>query len=832
MAMSNPRVRPAISSVPHLELSAEALRRDFIHNLFVRQAKFPAVATRNDLYLALAWTVRDRLLDRWIDSASTYFKDAARTVCYFSAEYLLGPQLMNNLLALDTVEPAREAMRSLGVDLDELVEHEEEPGLGNGGLGRLAACYMDSLATLQIPAIGYGLRYEFGIFDQSIHDGWQHERTDRWLRYGYPWDVGRPEIELTVGFGGSTQAWTDEQGRYRVHWSPAETVVGIPYDTPVPGAGVRNCNFLRLWSAKSSEDFDLAAFNSGDYVRAVQAKIDSENLTKILYPNDQGEAGKELRLKQQYLLVSCSLQDMLRLFLQREKDVTRFAHKFAVQLNDTHPALAVLELTRLLVDVHLVPWDRAWELVTATCSYTNHTLLPEALETWGLSLFGRLLPRHLELLYEINARFLDEVRRYFPGDEVRLRRMSLIDEHGGKRVRMAHLATVGSHAVNGVAVLHSELLRTTLLADFAELWPERFTNVTNGVTPRRFLAQCNPQLAGLLTEAIGPAWQRDLAGLRQLEGLADDRAFGEAFRRVKLDNKRTLAAWGAANGAPAFDPTALLDVQAKRIHAYKRQHLAVLHAIALWRRFLQGADRVPRTILFAGKAAPGFHFAKLVIRLIAGLAEVVNGDSRVRDRLRIVFVPDFNVKTGQRIYPAADLSEQISTAGKEASGTGNMKFALNGALTIGTLDGANVEIREHVGPENFFLFGLTTPQVATRGERGYRPQELYEQDAELREAIDLIAQGTFSRGDKSLFEPIVRSLLEYDEYMLLADFRAYLDCQERVDAAFRDVGAWTRAAILNVARMGFFSSDRAIGEYCERIWKVQPVPVAVSTTAL
>jgi starch phosphorylase len=479
-----------------------------------------------------------------------------------------------------------------------------------------------------------------------------------------------------------------------------------------------------------------------------------------------------------------------------------------------------------------VPWDRAWQLVTATCSYTNHTLLPEALETWGLPLFGRLLPRHLELLYEINARFLDEVRRYFPGDEVRLRRMSLIDEHGGKRVRMAHLATVGSHAVNGVAVLHSELLRTTLLADFAELWPERFTNVTNGVTPRRFLAQCNPQLAGLLTEAIGPAWQRDLAGLRQLEGLADDRAFGEAFRRVKLDNKRTLAAWGAANGAPAFDPTALLDVQAKRIHAYKRQHLAVLHAIALWRRFLQGADRVPRTILFAGKAAPGFHFAKLVIRLIAGLAEVVNGDSRVRDRLRIVFVPDFNVKTGQRIYPAADLSEQISTAGKEASGTGNMKFALNGALTIGTLDGANVEIREHVGPENFFLFGLTTPQVAARGERGYRPQELYEQDAELREAIDLIAQGTFSRGDKSLFEPIVRSLLEYDEYMLLADFRAYLDCQERVDAAFRDVGAWTRAAILNVARMGFFSSDRAIGEYCERIWKVQPVPVAVSTTAL
>jgi starch phosphorylase len=522
---------------------------------------------------------------------------------------------------------------------------------------------------------------------------------------------------------------------------------------------------------------------------------------------------------------------MLRLFLQREKDVTQFAHKFAVQLNDTHPALAVLELMRLLVDVHLVPWDRAWQLVTATCSYTNHTLLPEALETWGLPLFRRLLPRHLELLYEINARLLDEVRRYFPGDVARLRRMSIIDEDGDKRVRMANLATVGSHAVNGVAALHSELLRATLLVDFAELWPERFTNVTNGVTPRRFLAQSNPGLAKLVTEAIGPGWQRDLAQLRQLEGLADDAAFGEAFRRVKLDNKRAFADWCAASGLPAFDPAALLDVQAKRIHAYKRQHLAALHAIVLWRRLVKGEDRVARTVLFAGKAAPGYYFAKLIIRLIAGIAEVVNEDPRMRERLRIVFVPDFSVKTGQRIYPAADLSEQISTAGKEASGTGNMKFALNGALTIGTLDGANVEIRDHVGPENFFLFGLTTPEVAAHWARGYRPREFYEHDGELREAIDLISHGTFSRGDRMLFEPIVRTLLDDDEYMLLADFRAYLECQEQVEAAFRDAGAWTRAAILNVARMGFFSSDRAIAEYCERAWQVQPVPVEVATTA-
>ena len=831
MATSTPSDRPASPSARPLESGAESLRRVFIHNLFVRQAKFPAVATRNDLYLALAWTVRDRLLERWIASASAYFAQATRTVCYFSAEYLLGPQLMNNLLALGLVEHARAAMHAQGLDLDELVEHEEEPGLGNGGLRRLAACFMDSLATLQIPAIGYGLRYEFGIFDQSIRDGWQQGRTDRWLRYGYPWEVGRPEIEFAVGFGGGTRAWTDDQGRYRVEWLPAETVIGIPYDTPVPGAGVRNCNFLRLWSARSSEDFDLAAFNAGNYVRAVQAKIESENLTKILYPNDQGEAGKALRLKQQYLLVSCSLQDMLRLFLQREQDVTRFADKFAVQLNDTHPALAVLELLRLLVDVHLVPWDRAWALVTETCSYTNHTLLPEALETWGLPLFGRLLPRHLELLYEVNARFLDEVRRRAPGDAARLARMSLIDERGERRVRMAHLATVGSHAVNGVAALHSELLRTTLLADFAELWPQRFTNVTNGVTPRRFLAQANPALAALVTDAIGPGWQRDLSQLRRLEPFADDAAFADAFRRVKLDNKRALAAWGTDHGVHAFDPDALLDVQAKRIHAYKRQHLAVLHAVARWRRLARGDDLPPRTVVFAGKAAPGYHFAKLVIRLIHGVADVVNADPRTRDRLRVVFVPDFNVKTGQRLYPAAELSEQISTAGKEASGTGNMKFALNGALTIGTLDGANVEIREQVGPENFFLFGLSTPEVAERRARGYRPRELCENDAELREVIDLVARGTFSGGDRTLFEPIVRSLLDDDEYMLLADFRSYLDCQARVDAACSDARAWTRAAILNVARAGFFSSDRAIGEYCERIWKVTTVPMGSSSRA-
>jgi len=824
--VASPILHPNLPPMVQPELTAEGIRKDFVRNLFTRQAKFSAVATRNDLFLALAWTVRDRLLERWIDTASMYFGQATRTVCYLSAEFLLGPQLGNNLLALGITEETRKALKELAIDLDELIEHEEEPGLGNGGLGRLAACYMDSLATLEVPTIGYGLRYEFGIFDQEIRDGWQVERTDRWLRYGYPWEIVRSEVEMPVGFGGHTEPGVDEHGHFRVKWVPAETVLGVPCDTPVPGYGVRTCNFLRLWSAVAPESFDLQAFNAGDYYRSVQEKMSSENITKVLYPNDQGEAGKVLRLKQQYLLVSCSLQDMLRLYLQRETDVRGFSHKYAVQLNDTHPALTVLELMRLLVDVYEVPWDDAWEVTTKSCGYTNHTLLPEALETWSLPLFQRLLPRHTEILFEVNRRFLDEVRHKFPNDDPRVSRMSLIDERGEKRVRMANLATVGSHKVNGVAALHSELLKTTVLSDFAALWPERFTNVTNGVTPRRFVRLCNPGLSKLLDECIGIGWTSDLSELKKLEKYADDAGFREAFRKVKQQNKVTLSATLVGLGQGALDPTAMLDVQAKRFHAYKRQHLAVLHAITLWRRLQKGdAGRVPRTVLFAGKAAPGYRFAKLVIRLIHGLAEVVNADPKTKHRLRVAFLPDFNVKVGQKLYPAADLSEQISTAGKEASGTGNMKFAMNGALTIGTLDGANVEIRDAVGPENFFLFGLTADQVVDRKQRGYHPRSWLEKDGELKEAVELIAGGAFSRGDPSLFEPIVQSLLDDDEYMLLADYRVYVEAQEKVDALWKDRDRWTRAAILNVARMGGFSSDRSIRDYCDGVWGTHAVPV-------
>jgi glycogen phosphorylase len=803
--------------------SGRSLERDFVDNLFCRQAKFPGVATLNDYYLALAYTVRDRLLHRWIKSASTYFGQASRTVCYLSAEYLIGPQLGNNLLALGIFEEAREAMAKLGIDLDDLLEQEEEPGLGNGGLGRLAACFMDSLATLEMPAIGYGLRYEFGIFDQDIRDGWQVERTDRWLRLGYPWEIGRPEIEIPVKFGGRTEVYHDAEGRYRVRWIPDSVVVGIPHDIPILGYGVENANFLRLWGALAPESFDFQAFNVGDYFRAVQEKTSCENITKVLYPNDQGEAGKMLRLKQQYFLVSSTLQDMIRLFRQRELDFALFSEKFAVQLNDTHPALAIPELMRLFVDEYSIGWDQAWGITSKTFAYTNHTLLPEALETWSLPLFQRILPRHLEIIYEINRRFLDRARLRFPSDVERIARLSLIDEHGEKRVRMANLACAGSHAINGVAALHSELLKTTVLSDFFALSPEKFTNVTNGVTPRRFVALANPRLARLISEAIGRGWLRDLDELRKLEPFAADAGFREAWRKVKLDNKRELARHVGKTQGAKLDPSMLLDVQVKRIHEYKRQHLALLYVIARYRA-LKSRRReggVPRTVLLAGKAAPGYQFAKLIIKLAHSIADVVNHDGETNNLLRIIFVPDFNVKNGQRIYPAADLSEQISLAGKEASGTGNMKFSMNGA---------NVEIREAVGPENFFLFGMTEEEVARRKSAGYRARDHYERNAELREAIDLLASGVFAKGDPRLFEPIVASLLDRDEYMLFADFESYAAAQREVEAAWLDQERWTKMSIINVARIGRFSSDRAIGEYCARIWKVRPVSVSSDGT--
>jgi starch phosphorylase len=806
-------------------LSTEAFKQAIINNLFYLQGRFPVVATTNDQYMALAYTVRDRLLERWIQTSLTYLVKRVRTVCYLSAEFLLGPHLGNNLINLGVYDEVQQATHELGWDLDTLLRQEEEPGLGNGGLGRLAACYLDSLATLQIPAIGYGIRYEFGIFDQEIKDGWQMEITDKWLRLGNPWEIARPEVNFPVQLGGHTETYHDEKGRQRVRWVPDRLIKGIAYDTPILGYRVPTANLLRLWKAEACESFDFQAFNVGDYLGAVDQKVESENVSKVLYPNDEPIQGKQLRLEQQYFFVSCSLQDMLRIYFQAEENLEGFHEKYAVQLNDTHPAIAVPELMRLLVDEYGMDWDPAWEITRKTFAYTNHTLLPEALETWSVDLFARVLPRHLEIIYEINRRHLDDVSSKFPGDEDRVRRMSLIDESGGRSVRMANLASVGSFAINGVAALHTKLLQRLVLRDFYEYTPEKFSNKTNGVTPRRFVVLTNPKLAGLISSKIGEEWIRDLDQIKKLEPFVKDEAFREEWRKVKLSNKQDLAAEIRERTGVKVESDTLFDILVKRIHEYKRQHLNVLHVITLYRRIKDdpNLETTPRTVIFGGKAAPSYTMAKLIIKLIHSVADVVNADPGIGDRLKVVFIPDYNVKNSQRIFPAADLSEQISTAGKEASGTGNMKFAMNGALTIGTLDGANVEIREEVGSENFFLFGLTAEEVMSLKSQGYRPHDYYRDNAELKEAIDLIASGHFSGGDRDLFRPLVDSLLYDDRYLVLADYASYIECQERVDRAYRDRRGWTTSSILNAARVGKFSSDRAIREYCEGIWKVKPI---------
>jgi starch phosphorylase len=811
-------------------LSAETLQRAVLDNLACLQARPTAYAMPHDWYMALSYSVRDRMLARWVGTVETLARRDVKIACYLSAEFLIGPQLGNNLLALGITETARTALRGLGQDLDALIEIEEEPGLGNGGLGRLAACYLDSLAALEVPAIGYGIRYEFGIFDQRIQDGWQVELTDKWLERGNPWEVVRPSVRYYVNFGGHTETYIDEAGRYRVRWRPNEQVKGVACDTPVMGYRVNTCNTLRLWKSEAVESFDFQDFNAGDYYGAVQAKVVSETLSKVLYPNDEPEIGKRLRLAQQYFFVSCTLQDMLYLLNLKGEPIRRFPDVYAVQLNDTHPSIAVAELMRLLVDEQLLPWDEAWSITRRSLAYTNHTLLPEALETWGLPLFGEMLPRLLEIILEINRRFIDEVRLLYPGDEARVVRMSLIDEAGDKRVRMAHLAVVGSHAVNGVAQLHSRLLRETVLRDFAEMWPERFDNVTNGVTPRRFVMLSNPGLATLLDETVGPGWAADPQRLRALEPHAEDAAFRARWRAIKRNNKVALAQRIREQTGVTVDPEALFDIQVKRIHEYKRQHLNVLHVVTLYQRLQREPqlDMAPRCVVFAGKAAPGYRMAKLIIRLINGVAEVVNGDPAVGDRLKVAFLPDYNVKNAQPIYPAADLSEQISTAGKEASGTGNMKFMMNGALTIGTLDGANVEIREEVGAENFFLFGLTAAQVEQTLRQGYRPADHAHANPELRDALALIAGGHFSRGDRDLFRPLVDDLMQHDPFLVLADFTDYVACQDRVAALWQERERWTRMSILNTARSGKFSSDRAIREYCERIWHARPVPIGTA----
>ncbi|MBW4466212.1 MAG: glycogen/starch/alpha-glucan phosphorylase [Pegethrix bostrychoides GSE-TBD4-15B] len=807
--------------------TVDTLKRALADNLYYIQGKDENFATLYDYYMALAYTVRDRLVHRRIKTAQTYFDKDIKVVYYLSAEFLIGRLLLNNLINIGLYDQMQQALKEAGLNLDDLLEGEEEPGLGNGGLGRLAACFLDSMATLEIPAMGYGIRYEFGIFDQYIQDGWQVEYPDNWLRFGNPWEIPRPDYMVEVKFGGHTETHLDSDGNKRVQWSPGITVYGTPYDTPIPGYGNNTVNTLRLWSARAGQDFDFHIFNAGDYTQAVAAKTFSENISKVLYPNDNTPQGKELRLQQQYFFVACSLQDIVRLYLRKHQSFDAFPDKVAIQLNDTHPAISVAELMRIFLDEHSLDWKYAWELTRRTFAYTNHTLLAEALEKWPVSLFGRLLPRHLEIIYEINQSFMDEINAKYPGDYSKMSRMSLIEEGQEKQVRMAHLACVGSHTVNGVAALHTELIKQQLMQDFYQLWPDKFQNKTNGITPRRWLLMSNPELSGLITEKIGDGWVKDLDKLRQIEPYADDPEFRVRWRQIKQDRKQKLAQYILRSNGLEVDPHSLFDVQIKRIHEYKRQLLCAMHMIALYNRVKAnpGMDLVPRTFIFGGKAAPGYFVAKMVVKLINSIGEVINNDPDIAGRLKVVFLANYSVSLGQFAYPAADLSEQVSTAGKEASGTGNMKFSLNGALTIGTLDGANVEIREEVGAENFFLFGLTAQEVMAKKAAGYRPTDYYHSNPVLKQVIDQMGSGFFSPQEPGLFMSLVDSLLHSDEYMLLADFQAYLDCQDRVSEAFRDQDNWARMSILNVARMGKFSSDRTIDQYCKEIWQVEPMPI-------
>ncbi len=803
----------------------EAFKRALVDNLYYSRGQGAYTASQYDVYVALVYTVRDLLMDRWRKSVDRFVENKPKFVYYLSAEYLPGRQINQNLLYTGTTEIARQALQELGYKLDELIALEPEPALGNGGMGRLAACFFDSLATLDIPSVSYGIHYEFGIFQQSFKDGWQVESPDEWLWYGNPWEFPQPDNRVEVGFGGYTEHYVDEAGRFKVRWIPTETVLGEPTHTLVPGYGTDTVNMMRLWHAKASREFDFHLFDVGDYARAAEQKIYSENISKVLYPNDNFLQGRELRLKQEYFFASCSLHDILRRFLTFEEDWSQLPKKVVIQLNDTHPVVVVPELMRLLVDEHNLTWDQAWDLTRRVFAYTCHTLMPEALEKWPVTLFGRLLPRHLEIIYEINRRFLEELRVRYPNDAERLARMSIIEEWPERSIRMAHLAVIASYSINGVAELHTTLLKRQVLRDFSQLWPEKFNNKTNGVSPRRFMQLANPRLSGLITETIGDGWLNDLERLSDLEPHVEDAGFRQAWREIKQQNKIDLAAAITQRTGIEVDPHSMFDVMVKRLHEYKRQLLKALHIITLYNRLKDdpGLDMVPRTFIFGAKAAPGYHKAKLIIKLINSVAEVVNSDPVVGGKLKVAFLPNFNVTLGEKIYPAAELSEQISLAGYEASGTGNMKFALNGAVTIGTLDGANVEIRERAGAENFFLFGLTASEAIALRAGHYHPIERYNRSAELKAAIDAVAAGVFSKGEPALFKPIVDSLLDQDTFLLLADYPSYIQCQTEVEKAYLDTEAWTRMSILNSARCGFFSSDRAIRQYCEEIWGAKPL---------
>ena len=805
-------------------LSVESVKRSVLDNLHLCVAKLPQNATLNDWYLALAYTVRNRMIQQWSNTLQNYTDDLT-VVAYLSPEFLMGPQLGNILINLAIYEEVSQAVKELGLNLSELSEQEEEPGLGNGGKGRIAACYMDSLSTLEIPAIGYGVRYEFGTFKQEIRDGWQVEMTEKWLSPGNPWEIKRPEITYAIKLGGRTESYYDEQDCFRVRWIPKFSVKGIAYDTPVSGYKVGTTNLLRLWNAEAMESFDFEAFKTGDYFGAVNEKIASESISKILYPDDEPYSGKHLRLAQQYFFVSCALQDMIRLHLLRWKPIHSFSDSFAVHLNDTSPAIAVAELMRLLVDDYLVSWDKAWYITQNTFSYTNHSMLPEALEKWPIQLFAGILPRHLDIIYEINRRFLDELWLTYPNNNDRLSRVSLIDESDQKYVRMSHLASLGSHAINGVSEIHSELLKKTLLPDFYDLYPERFFHVMNGVSPRRWIIVSNPGLAGLITNTIGDRWISDLQEIRQLESFAADPNVIKKWQNVKHENKCDIASFMRDRTGISVNPDTLFDVQGKRFHESNRQHLNLLHIITLYNRIKKNplTDITFRTFIFGGKASPGYFMAHLIIKLINSVAEILNNDPDVAGRLKIVFFPDLNVKNAQRLYPAADLSEQISTPGREASGTGSMKFSLSGALTIGSLTGTNIEIATDVGTENIFQFGLTAEEVTTMKSQGYNSRDCYNANTDLKEVIDLISSGFFFKEDATLFKPFIDSLLSRDEQMVLADYQSYIDCQDRVSTAFKDRKQWTKMSIITVARMGKFSSDRSIREYCEKIWHATPL---------
>ncbi len=807
-------------------LAQNRIRIDIQKHIQFTQGNDPDLADRRQIFLGLCSAVRDRLVERWLRTQRACYELLAKRVYYLSLEFLPGRFLRNYLTSLQMEEEAQEALHSLGYDLEDIEEEEWDAGLGNGGLGRLASCFLDSMATLQLPAYGYGIRYDYGIFFQHIVNGYQQEQSDNWMREGTPWEIQRPEVLYPVHYYGRSESYRDAQGRARRRWVETESVLAMASDFLVPGYGGEYVTNMRLWVAKSSREFNLQEFNQGDYVGAVEAKVLSENISKVLYPSDEMAQGRELRLKQQYFFVSATLQDILRKFKKQHREWTGFPEAVAIQLNDTHPTIAIPELMRQLLDEEGLGWDDAWSISRRTFAYTNHTVLPEALETWPVEVLGRLLPRHLEIIYEINERFLEEVRNDYPRDHELPARVSLIQEGPVRRIRMAHLAVVGGHAVNGVAKLHSRILREQLFRDFDRIFPGRFRNVTNGVTPRRWLVQANPALSKLITSAIGPEWVNDLQRLRRLEPLAEDLEFRKSWKETKRENKKRLARYVLRKMGLGVNPDTLFDVQVKRIHEYKRQLLNILHTVALYRRIKSNPDYVApaRTVFIGGKAAPAYTQAKLSIKLVNAVAGVVNNDPDIRGRLRVIFLPNYCISQAEKVIPAADLSEQISTAGMEASGTGNMKFALNGALTIGTLDGANIEIMEEVGRDNIFIFGLNAEEVVLLRSGGYAPRALYEADPELRGTLDLIREGFFSPEEPRLFQPLVQALLDQGDYFLvLADFRAYLEAQERVGAVYADHEEWARRSILNTARTGFFSSDRSILEYADEIWNVTPL---------